>query len=720
MGLRDIRRITRRTLLKAAAAAGILGSGATGRARGGEPPPWAKPVLGYLEGLARPDGGYGWSDQPDSHLTATFAAVGAYHVLGQAPPRKDAAAQYVLAHHPIRGEHAETKVHAADLRTFVFQQIQTLLWLGADASSFRAEAAGWTKPSPYPTRYEQAGNPIFRQEMLAFVCRPLLGIPLASVSPELIKYLAERRRPNGSFNNTPAADGSDGHILNTWWGLEALAVLGRTSEAREPAAQWLRSCQLPCGGFTYQPKPPYAGIDDATYTWAAVRALAALGAAPADREACVRYLWSLGNEDGGFGDRPGLPSDPMATYRALDALDALGALRAGPAPASRPRAAHRAEPLPENLKVFTVQIEAPGQGSPSAAVELARALKIHLWGAKNADPAWVTRVQDIARQRGVPVTVFVANEEYNTYVNVPGLGDYSHVADLMAPAGIDFGPSQAGKKIDWPAFRQGRIAPLERAGGRIFWQICDNEEFARILLDDSVERGGYAGISTFHFGCWNMAYTLPFVFRYRHLIPLVALQDAHGIEPWWWADNLAGFRTVFLAAEPTFAGWLEALKRQRVVAVRHDAVTQFHTRMLGGGPGVQDFLRAREAEWKWWGDRPEDIRRPGLSLAVVGPEDRFEVGRPEKGAAVCVRTWWQCGNLGNLKQPVVELANLQIDGRTVAARLVEKKNPKGQVIDRYHRFDIPAPAPGRHTVAATGRRLDTGDRCTETIEFSVP
>ncbi|MCX5684126.1 MAG: prenyltransferase, partial [Planctomycetota bacterium] len=380
----------------------------------------------------------------------------------------------------------------------------------------------------------------------------------------------------------------------------------------------------------------------------------------------------------------------------------------------------QAKPLPENLKIFTVQIEAPGAGSPSAAVDLARALHIHLWGAKNADPAWVARAQEIARQRKVPVTFFAANEEYGTYFSVPGFGNYSHMADLMAPAGADIGPPLANKEIDWPAFREGRIAPLERAGGRLFWQICDNEELARIVLDDTVARGGYAAISTFHFGCWNMAYTLPFVFRYRHTIPFVALQDAHGIEPWWWADQLAGFRTVFLAAEPTFAAWLGALREQRVIAVRHDAVTQFRTRMLGGGPGVQDFLRAREPAWKWWGDRPEDLRRPGLSLAAVTPEDRFEAARPEKGVAVCVRTWWQCSNLAIPKQAVVELEGLVVDGQTVAPTLVEKKNDKKQVVDRYHRFDIAAPAPGKHTVTAAGRRVDSSERCTETLEFVVP
>lgn len=712
--------VTRRTVLKTAAAASVLGPWALRQLPGGERPTWTQATLGYLEGLARRDGGYGWSDQPDSHLSPTFAVLGTYHALGRTPPRKADAARYVLTHHPIRGEHPETKGHAAELRTFLFQQIQSLVWLGEDAGAFRAEVAGWTKPSPYPTMYEPTGRPIFRQEMQAFICRRLLGMPMTDLSPALVRYLDEHRRAGGSFNNTPAADGSDGHVLNTWWGLQGLAALGREKENRDAAVRWLQSCQLPCGGFTYQPKPPYAGIDDAMYTWAAVRALALLNAAPQDRDGCVRYLWSLLNEDGGFGDRPGLPSDPTATYHALDALAALAALPDGPRAATSPRVRPPTTPLPEGLKVCTIQIEAPGSGSPSAAVDLARALGIHLWGAKNANPAWVACAQEIARRRGVAVTFFVANEEYGTFFSLPGLGTYSHGADLMAPAGVDFGPSMTGKNANWPAFRQGRIAPLERAGGRMLWQICDNEEFGRILLDDSVERGGYAAISTFHFGCWNMAYTLPFVFRYRHLIPFVALQDAHGQEVWWWADNLAGFRTLFLAAEPTWQGWLEALREQRVVAARHDAVTQFRTRLLGGGPGVQDFLRAREGEWKWWGDRPEDIRRPGLSLAAVTPEDRFEAARPERGVALCVRTWWQCGNLANLKQPVVELEDLRIDGQPVAASLVEKKNAKGQVVDRYHRFDIPAPAPGRHTVAATGRRADTGARSSETLEFTSP
>ena len=38
------------------------------------------------------------------------------------------------------------------------------------------------------------------------------------------------------------------------------------------------------------------------------------------------------------------------------------------------------------------------------------------------------------------------------------------------------------------------------------------------------------------------------------------------------------------------------------------------TRLLGGGPGVQDFVRKHEADWKWWGEQPDDMRRPLVSL----------------------------------------------------------------------------------------------------------
>ena len=84
-------------------------------------------------------------------------------------------------------------------------------------------------------------------------------------------------------------------------------------------------------------------MDDVAYTWAAVRALHLLGRRAGRprrvRRATCGRCW---NADGGFGDRPGWASNPVATYYALDALAALGALDAAPPTARRPRGHRRA------------------------------------------------------------------------------------------------------------------------------------------------------------------------------------------------------------------------------------------------------------------------------------------------------------------------------------------------------------------------------------------
>ncbi len=109
---------------------------------------------------------------------------------------------------------------------------------------------------------------MFRHQVTAFVCRPLLGLPVDDLDPEFLEYLNSRRRPNGSFNNTPAGDGTDGNILNTLWGLRALATLKREAEHRDATIAWVHACQ-----GTHQPQARSGGAQDIAYLWAAVRCL---------------------------------------------------------------------------------------------------------------------------------------------------------------------------------------------------------------------------------------------------------------------------------------------------------------------------------------------------------------------------------------------------------------------------------------------------------------
>jgi len=506
-------RIERRDFLKGAAAVMSLGtvSGCAKALYGGRSASWMADVAGYLESVRRPDGGYGWGAEERSHLTPSYAAAGCYHLMGQEPPNKNALAEYIRTHHPFRVKKLER-----DLRVFEYEQIQGLLWLGENADSFRGQVQGWTKPSAYPRQYERDGCPILRFEVMAVLCRGLLGLATDDIAAQFIEYLDVRRRANGSFNNTPVGDGSDGHVMNTLWAVQALAAMGRTDEKRAETVAWLQACQRSGGGFTYQPKPAFAGIEDITYTWAAVRALGLCGARPARRDACIEHILSLRNKDGGFGNRASWASNPVATYRALDAIAVLHGFESLCAGGGRRVQRGRARGLPKGLKVFTIQIEAHGKGSPAEAVELAKALRIDLWGAKNAAPGWIAAAQAVADRRQAPVRFYAANEEYGTLVSVAGLGTYSHTSDVIAPANADFGPPLSGKEaVLWEDFRRRRLAPLEKAGGRLIWQFNENEELTRLYLDDSLERGGYAGISTFHFGNPDFTNSEPFLTPYR-------------------------------------------------------------------------------------------------------------------------------------------------------------------------------------------------------------
>ena len=670
-------------------------------------------VLSYLETLRRPGGGYAFADQERSHLTPTFAVIGCYRLLQMPVPRAAEVAAYVRANHP-----RELKKLEQERRVFEFQQVQALAWLGEDVSAFRATIGAWKEPMVYLKQYEQHGYPVLQSELGAVLARPLLGLPVEGLGA-YTSYLAARRRANGSFNNTLAADGGDGHVMNTWWSLQALRILGGLEERKTETIAWLQDCQREQGGFTFQPKPEFGGVDDVAYTRAGLRSLQLLGAKPRELAAAANYVRSLANADGGFSDRPGWQSNPLATFYALDALDAIGALDSVATVKRRPAPA-RGE-IPSGLRVFTIQIQAHGQGSPHDAVELARSLKIDLWGAKNAKPEWIARARAVATARSVPITFFAANEEYGTWVNIPGLGTYSHTSDLIAPADADIGPALAQRgnttAVTWPEFRERRLAPLERGGGRLVWQFGENEELVRMLLDDSVERRGFAAISTFHFGNPDFTNTEPFLNRWRGKIPFIALQDAHGPEPWWFSDMTTGFRTLFLGTEPTWDSWLRALREGWVVPVRRDQWTRGQTWMHGGSKAVLDHVRSREREWRWW-DNAAAVR-PMVSLAVLKPEDELEAGRPERGVLLRVRCAWENNPQGLARQPISELVRLTLDGRDVSPVLVERKRANGLYDDNAHHLALPDLPSGSHRTTVVVRVLASRQEVTQTVDFTV-
>ncbi len=663
-------------------------------------------LTAFLESLRGSDGGYAWPGQQVAHLTPTLYAIGCYHALGVDPPRKDELIAFTWSHHP-------QSVWPLSERRYVFdhQQLQALVWLGEDVRSLREKFSELEAPRGYNPRYEKGGNPFFQSEVRQIKSRQLLGFDDHPAS--FAAFLDVRRRRNGSFNTTPAVDGGDGNILNTWWGLEALECLGRDREKRASTIKWIRACQLPGGGFTHQPDPKMGGMDDVSYTWAAVMALKLLGSSPIKFDKCIHYLKSLANADGGFSDRPGWQSNPMACYYAVDALATLGELKLEDLQ-RRPKP--KRATLPSDLKVYSMQIESHGRGSPKETVALAKALKIHLWGAKNATPEWREKVTEIARLNQVPVSFFLADEEYGSWVKIPGSGTFSHIADIMAPFDSDIGKSLANEDpVTWQDFLTRRLAPLRKGQGRLNWQFGQHEDVIRLFLDDSLMRPGYSAISTFHFGNIDFTTSEPFLHRWRGQLPFIALQDAHGIEPWWFSDQTEGMRTLFLGTEPTWEAWLKALDRNWVAAVRHDYRTKYQTWIHSGSDEVTEFVEERELDWRWW-DNPE-IGRPMLSMVAVRPGDEFEAGRPQEGINLRIRVAHRNTNHGILKEPLAQFESLSINGETVSPELVSVPSSRSlDSLEDQYRLYSPSDTRGRVEATAKARILEDNTVVEQTID----
>jgi len=685
---------------------------------------WESELLSYLNTLAKSDGGYGWEGQYDSHLTPTYAVTGILYDLGRLPGDKAKLAEFIRTHHPQKGTNTtpnyylgnaprgEAGPSGSNMRNLVYEQIRAILWLDGDVSSFNEDIKSWKSQAGVLANYEGHKFGGLFQETMTPVCHKLLGLPMGN-SQEFIKYLENCRRTNGSFNNAPVSFGGDGNILNTYWSLYALEALSAEKKLTSETIAWLQSCQMANGGFTHQPDPQIGANDDVIYTWAGIKALKLLGAGPKNIKGVVGYLLSLRNADGGFGDRPGLHSTPVASFYAIDALKELDMIKTLNK-SEKPKAIVEIRPDFSGYNVYTVQFQAQGQGSPKEAVMLADSLNIDMWGVKYPVDGWITEAQRIADENKIPVTFFMSNEPHDNLVTVPGMGSFNHVLDYIAPGNTDI---QFAEDATYEVLKNTTLKQLKEVNGGLMLQVSNNEPLARILIDESLNSGlGYLALCTVHFG-QNFMFWLPYLAQYQYRLPLVTLQDAHGTESWWWMPELIQHRTLFVAKEPSYNEMITALKNNWVVGVRHDSVSGYKTRMLGGTNAAREFIVSKQNTWQWWEEGSRKMDYMWGTITVVGPDDPFEVAKPEKGVNIRVRCWWASVRQA-LKTPLVSLEQLVVDNQVIDPELIKQGGRRGS--DGYYLYSIPDPAPESHVIKAKLKNLKTNQVRTIEKQFTYP
>ncbi len=168
-----------------------------------------------------------------------------------------------------------------------------------------------------------------------------------------------------------------------------------------------------------------------------------------------------------------------------------------------------------------------------------------------------------------------------------------------------------------------------------------------------------------------------------------------------------GFRTLFLAREATWEGWLEALRQNRVVAVRRDDATNGRLRIHGGTPETVAFVQSHEREWQWWDNSA--ISRPLLSIVAIRPEDEYEVGRPDRGVALRIRCAWENTTQGQPKTPLVDFVALTVDGQQVVPERMESRGGRnGGLSDVVYRWADTTDVSGPRFAEVIGKVRKTG------------
>ena len=257
--------------------------------------------------------------------------------------------------------------------------------------------------------------------------------------------------------------------MNTWWGLRGAAALGRDAERRDETVAWLRACQLPGGGFTYQPEPAFGGRRRrGLHLGGGARAEAARRRAGRSRRLRSRTSHPSGTPTAASATGPAGRATRSRPTTRLDALDALGALEHCDRRPPEPHAGAAPSPLPADLKVFTIQIEAHGQGSPAEAVDLARRCGSTSGARRTPSREWLARARRSPTRRGCPSRSSSPTRSTAPGSTCPAWAPTATRATSSRPAGADFGPSLATRaSVSWPEFRERRLEPLQKAGGRL-------------------------------------------------------------------------------------------------------------------------------------------------------------------------------------------------------------------------------------------------------------
>jgi hypothetical protein len=446
------------------------------------------------------------------------------------------------------------------------------------------------------------------------------------VNPGDVKeYIEKRQSNNGGFVDAvavqPMPTADKAHIVITHDAIMILQALGIPVPNAETTIEWIRSCQTPSGGFEWNPvSTDHSNKPDVWYTWAAVVALEALGSEPKDVEACIKWLNSLQNVDGGFGDRQGWTSRIYSTYYAVHALQVLtGDTNKG---ITAKMLINQEEIIPgDTYSIFQAHHKSPSGGE--GMVDSIAAMNLNLVAVKSREKdlllqegisGSVKAARAYAKEKNYLLEIVESPENYSHQLEWINGQKADHVSDFMIPPDLSSKEGeiyetayQAGQMgLSWAEFKDRVIKPIQSIkSGTLFYPELDYTMVnAYMVYDDGLDGNpGYNAVPGAHFGNIDWVRHFPYKERWEGVLPIIADGDAHG-DMVKWRPNLEQYRNVFIAKGYSYADYVNASLRGRSVCVIRMPDTG-EIRYYGAKPAI-DYLKRHLEEWQWWDDPKEE------------------------------------------------------------------------------------------------------------------
>jgi prenyltransferase beta subunit len=589
----------------------------------------ARTVVEYVLNCRKPNGAFGPVDQEYTDAAWNYPAVKTLRLLGAKVDRPQAILQHGLGYprghigyghwlffhqHEIR-RLLDAPPAARNKKIRLVHQGHEVRYYGSpfgtDGDSFfKAGGAGL---DPRDDDAEESG--FYNLSSLFYVLAGLKASGRsASNVDQLVAFVHERQTSSGGFVDVRGEIvkpmNHAVHVAHTFHAIALLKMLGADIPATDRCERLLQSCQQSSGAFRWNPNGAASGnYPDVYYTWAAFAALRHLKSEPNDTAACVRWVNSLQNADGGFGDRPGWRSRLYSTYYAVETLAMLADDGDPRSLISRKQLRkQRTEPIPPGqFQIFQGLLKTPIVEAKDLPGLQERGLD--LLGLKSNDFVTAAALQKAARSLRPPMEVVLSPEAYPHRSRRFGGPLLHHIANITLDPGCNDkqiavwqAADAAGQKgLPWPDYLQRVIQPLRKSGSLFYPEQDFEMEFAYSAYDEGMlkQRGYNAMLTGFNWSPRDFVRVFPWRERYVDKLTPIADADSHG-DLKKWSPQLDHTRMLFLAKAPTYADFQDAAADGRVVCVIHDSEgVKSRVTYYGRQPAV-NYVERRVEEWKWW------------------------------------------------------------------------------------------------------------------------